>query len=342
MSSTDNWDDESDPDALLPTADDWLRLAELRESFLAAEGGTAADSYWRSRRDFELYDATFAARIGWKWDAVLRELTLRGRVPSGATLVDWGCGTGIATRRVVASVPGIQHVHLCDRSKQATWFARDALATHHPKLKITLHAPAADEPIDILLASHVVGELAPEALEELLALAARARFVIFVEAGSRPVSRALGAVRERLLPNFDVLAPCTHSASCGLLAAGREQDWCHFFARPPAEAFTSAFWRRFSDELGIDLRALPYAFVALARRGEPLPPRGTRVLGRPRLLKGRALLECCDASGVATRTLFERDAKPLFKRLDRSGELLLADVRSEGERIVEFHSLAGD
>lgn len=339
MSSTENWDDESDPEALLPTSDDWLRLAELRESFLAAEGGEAADSYWRSRRDFELYDATFATRIGWKWDAVLRELALRGRTPSGATLVDWGCGTGVAARRFVASVPGVKHVHLCDRSKQATWFARDALATLDPKLKITLHAPTADEPIDVLLASHVLGELAPEALDELLALAARAQFVIFVEAGSRPVSRALGAVRERLLGTFDVLAPCTHAAACGLLAAGREQDWCHFFARPPAEAFTSAFWRRFSDELGIDLRALPYSFLALARRSEPLVPRGTRVLGRPRLLKGRALLECCDAHGVATRALFERDAKPLFKLLDRSGELLLADMRCEDERIVEYTPL---
>lgn len=339
MSSTDNWDDESDPDALLPTADDWQRLAELRESFLAAEGGKAADSYWRSRRDFELYDATFAARIGWKWDAVLRELALRGRSPLGATVVDWGCGTGIAARRFVASVPGVKHVHLCDRSKQATWFARDALTTLFPQLKITLHAPAEDEPIDVLLASHVVGELAPEALDDLLALAARARFVILVEAGSHPVSRALGAVRERLLGTFDVLGPCTHSTSCGLLAADRGQDWCHFFARPPAEAFTSAFWRRFSDELGIDLRSLPYAFVALARRGEPTQSHGTRVLGRPRILKGRALLECCDATGVRTRTLFERDAKSLFKRLDRAGELLLADVRCEGERMVEFRSL---
>jgi len=339
VSSTENWNDASDPDALLPTAEDWRRLAELRESFLAAEGGAAADSYWRSRRDFELYDATFAARIGWKWDAVLRELALRGRSPRGATVVDWGCGTGIAARRFVASVAGVKHVHLCDRSKQATWFARDALAANDPQLALTLHAPLADEPIDVLLASHVVGELAPQALDELLALAARARTVILVEAGSRPVSRALGAVRERLKGVFDVLAPCTHAASCGLLAQGREQDWCHFFARPPAEAFTSSFWRRFSDELGIDLRALPYSFVALERRSTPLPPRGARILGRPRLLKGRALLECCDASGVAARTLFERDAKPLFKRLDRSGELLLADVRCEGERIVEFTPL---
>ena len=339
MSSIENWNDESDPEALLPTPGDWRRLAELRESFLAAEGGKAADSYWRSRRDYELFDATFAARIGWKWDAVLRELALRGRTPSGATLVDWGCGTGIAARRFVATVPGVKHEHLCDRSKQATWFARDALAALDPKLKLTLHAPSAAEPIDVLLASHVVGELAPQALDELLALAARARFVLLVEAGSRPVSRALGALRERMLGEFDVLAPCTHSATCGLLAAGREQDWCHFFARPPAEAFTSSFWRRFSDELGIDLRALPYAFLALARRSEPLAPHGTRILGRPRLLKGRALLECCDASGVATRALFERDAKPLFKRLDRSGELLVADVRCEGERLVEFRPL---
>jgi len=339
LSSTENWNDASDPEALLPTPEDWLRLAELRESFLAAEGGKAADSYWHARRDFELYDATFAARIGWKWDAVLRELALRGRMPAGATVVDWGCGTGIAARRFVASVPGVKHVHLCDRSKQATWFARDALAALDPKLKLTLHAPTADEPIDVLLASHVVGELAPQALDELLALAARARFVLLVEAGSRPVSRALGALRERLLAEFDVLAPCTHSASCGLLAPGREQDWCHFFARPPAEAFTSSFWRRFSEELGIDLRALPYAFVALERRTTPSAPRGARILGRPRLLKGRALLECCDEHGVATRTLFERDAKPLFKRLDRSGEILFADLRCEDERVVEYTPL---
>lgn len=84
---------------------------------------------------------------------------------------------------------------------------------------------------------------------------------------------------------------------------------------------------------------MPYSFLALRRKGEPLEPRGVRVLGRPKVLRGRALLEVCDASGLATRTLFERDAKKLFKRLDRSGELLLADVRCDGERILEFRPI---
>lgn len=339
MSDLHDWEDASNPDALAPTAEDWARLAELREAFLAAEGAKTTESYWRSRRDFELYDATFAERIGWKWDAVLRELALRGRMPRGRSVVDWGCGTGVASRRFLAASGGTEKIYLVDRSKQAAWFARDTLVAASPKLQVTLHAPAADEPIDVLLASHVLGELDPSTRAEFLALALRANAVLLVEPGTHAVSRVLGAVREELLEHFDVLAPCTHSLSCGALAPGREGDWCHFFARPPAEAFTSAFWRRFSDELGIDLRALPYSFLALRRKGERLEPRGARVLGRPRLLKGRALLEVCDASGLATRTLFERDAKKLFKRLDRSGELLLADVRCDGERIVEFTPL---
>lgn len=331
-----DWEDPSDPESLLPTREDWARLAELREAFLTAEEESAAPAYWRSRRDFELYDATFAERIGWKWDAVLRELALRGRALGGATVVDWGCGTGVAVRRFVAAVPGVTSVYLCDRSKQATWFARDALLARSPKLKVTLHAPAPDEPIDVLLASHVLGELDDAGKSELLGLARRARLVVLVEPGSRLVSRTLSSVRDTLLDGFDVLAPCTHSSACGALAPGREPDWCHFFARPPAEAFTSAFWRRFSDELGIDLRSLPYSFVALARREQPIEPRGVRVLGRPRLLKGRAQLELCDANGLSSGTLFERDARRLFKRLDRSGEIWVADARCEGERIVEF------
>lgn len=336
-----DFEDEEDPDALLPTAEDWDRLAELRELFLSAEGGLQTVAYWRSRRDFELYDATFAARIGWKWDAVLAELALRGRVPTATSVVDFGCGTGIATRRFVAAVPGVKHVYLSDRSKQATWFARDALALQAPKLELTLHLPRQEDPIDVLLASHVLGELDAVGRAEFSALARRARHVLVVEPGTHAVSRVLSGLRDELLDTFDVLAPCTHSANCGALAAGREKDWCHFFARPAPEAFTSAFWRRFSNELGIDLRSLPYSFLALRRKDEPVEPRGLRVLGRPRLMKGRALLDGCDATGVHSRTLFERDAKKLFKRLDRSGEILVADARLEGERLLEFR-LQGD
>src|SRR5947207_12381903 len=78
---------------------DWAALDRLRDSFLA--GKPAGASYWTSRSDLENYDFTFAQRIGWKWDAVLHELKLRGwRPPPGGLLLDWGCGSGIAGRCV--------------------------------------------------------------------------------------------------------------------------------------------------------------------------------------------------------------------------------------------------
>jgi hypothetical protein len=68
------------------------RLRVLRERFLNRTAG--AEDYWRTAEDLALYDATFADRIGWKWDAVLRELTLRGWAPRSRHVLDWGCGTG--------------------------------------------------------------------------------------------------------------------------------------------------------------------------------------------------------------------------------------------------------
>ena len=75
---------------------DWNALERLRKAFL---GGTAgAIDYWQSENDLASYDATFAQRIGWKWDYVLHELTRRGWSPARGELLDWGCGSGIASR----------------------------------------------------------------------------------------------------------------------------------------------------------------------------------------------------------------------------------------------------
>ena len=51
------------------TALDWKTLDRLREGFLS--GSAAKGPYWKSRDDLAHYDATYAERIGWKWDAVL-------------------------------------------------------------------------------------------------------------------------------------------------------------------------------------------------------------------------------------------------------------------------------
>src|SRR5258708_2923216 len=80
---------------------DWEILDRLRDNFLS---GTAAAGgpYWHTLTDLECYDFTYGERIGWKWDAVLHELKLRHWAPPpGATVLDWGCGSGIAGPRGV-------------------------------------------------------------------------------------------------------------------------------------------------------------------------------------------------------------------------------------------------
>src|SRR5579859_1535396 len=116
---------------------DWAALDRLREGFLG--GAAAGGPYWRSRGDLAAYDATYGERIGWKWDAVLRELRLRGWAPpAGAAVLDWGCGSGVAGRRVVAffGAENFSALHLHDHSPLALEFAADAARRAFPGLAV--------------------------------------------------------------------------------------------------------------------------------------------------------------------------------------------------------------
>ena len=81
---------------------DWKALDRLREKFL--HGSAAAGPYWETADDLSSYDLTYGERIGWKWDHVLRELHLRGWRPAATVTsdFDWGCGRGVAARRVIS------------------------------------------------------------------------------------------------------------------------------------------------------------------------------------------------------------------------------------------------
>src|SRR5271169_6041068 len=78
---------------------DWTALARHRERFLGSSAGDGP--YWASAEDLAGYNLTYGVRIGWKWDAVLDELRIRGWKPPGGGMLDWGCGSGIAGRRVI-------------------------------------------------------------------------------------------------------------------------------------------------------------------------------------------------------------------------------------------------
>src|SRR5690606_22179264 len=118
-----------------------------------------------------------------------------------------------------------------DHSPLARSFATDRARETFPELDVAAGEP--DGPIAVLLLSHVLNELNPAGREELAALLARADTVVWIEPGTSAVSRDLISWRERLRPEFRLVAPCPHQAVCGLLAPGRERDWCHHFAPPP-------------------------------------------------------------------------------------------------------------
>jgi hypothetical protein len=234
------------------------------------------------------------------------------------TILDWGCGSGIAGRRVVDffGAANFSRLVLHDHSTLAMDFAEFRAKQEFPALAVeraSVRFLREDKPIDLLVVSHVVNELTDEARAELSELCERAQAIIWVEPGTHEVSRALGAWREKLRERFQLVAPCPHQGGCGVLTPGNERHWCHFFAAPPPGVYADSGWVRFGQRAGIDLRSLPYAFLAFDRRPSTLDPGYSRIIGEPRLYKGFAKIFNCDAGGVAELMLQKRDAPELLK-----------------------------
>jgi hypothetical protein len=327
---------------------DWAALDRLRDTFLAGKpGGT---SYWTSRLDLENYNFTFAQRIAWKWDAVLDELKLRGWTPPSGPLLDWGCGSGIAGRRVVEffGTDRFQSILLFDRAPLAMEFAAEQARKRFPSLRVAFgqsptHAPPASEIVEprigTLVVSHVINELDAAGGRALRQAIEQSGAVLWVEPGTYADSRSLIELRESFRQSFQVIAPCTHQATCGLCAPGNERHWCHHFAQPPANIMADSNWVRFAQRVGIDLRSLPYSFLVLERKGlrQPipglLPEVFSRIIGTPRSYKGYAKIFSCQADGVRDLTLQKRDAPELFKALKSGQASPLHRWELSGDRI---------
>jgi hypothetical protein len=321
---------------------DWTLLDRHRERFLGAvqDGGP----YWSSPEDLAAYDMTYGERIGWKWDAVLRELGMLSWTPPGGCILDWGCGSGIAGRRVISSFgPGaFGGLCLSDHSPEATSFAEDAARRAFPGLEVAQATPAflhSPEPIGLLVVSHVLNELNESGREELRRLARRSAAVLWVEPGSRETSRALGAFRDDWLKDFRVVAPCTHNEPCPVLLPGNERDWCHFFAPPPSAIFMDSNWVKFGQRAGIDLRSLPYSFLALDRTWTGTPEGLSRILGRPEHFKPYARFLNCDASGLAELTLPRRANRELYRELEKAKGPLVYRWTRDGAKIQAGEAL---
>lgn len=317
---------------------DWAALRRLRARFLDFDRGDDAavapvdrSDYWESFAAMASYDFTFAERIGWKWDTILAELKTRGWTPPAGAVLDWGCGTGVAGRRVVEAWPDAAgKLLLWDRSEPGIQFAAKRARQTFPGLRIS-PAPA-ETAADLLVVSHVLNELSPGGLEKLIAAMEKAQAVLWVEPGTSPVGRKLVSVRERLLGKFNIIAPCTHAAGCGMLAAGNERHWCHHFARIPGHVHTDSGWGRFSRELEIDISTLPFSYLVLDRRPTAInsEPQLARVIGVPRFYKGFSKILSCQADGVSDLTLQKRDAPDFLKAMKKDpGSLYQWDRESD-------------
>jgi len=310
-------------------------LAALRARFL--DGSNEGGGYWKNEAELALYDASFGERIGWKWDAVLAELNARGWRPSSRRVVDWGCGSGIAGRRVLAAWDGFESLTLTDVSAHAMRFAEARARENFPAPRVQAKANAVDVVADsLLLVSHVLNETDDSAARHLVASARRAAEIIWVEAGTHADSRRLIAVREELRADFDIIAPCTHAARCGMLTPENAAHWCHHFATVPSEASRDARWAQFGRELGIDMRSLPYSFLVLARRGvfQKQMQGCSRIIGRPRDEKGHFNVLSCSETGVEELMAQKRDVPVLAKQLRKGRADPVQRWTRDGRRIV--------
>ena len=235
---------------------DWATLDRLRDGFL---NGAAADGpYWKSEDDLAHYDHTYAERIGWKWDHVLTELQRRGWSPPPGHLLDWGCGSGIASRRVLAHWPATLGdtgaAQFFDHSVLAENVAQRRLRETIPSVRTQSWDRAA--PIGTLLISHVLNELDADSTAELREAVHRAEAVIWIEPGTSDVAGKLVVWRNALRERFRILYPCTHANECGMFALENARHWCHHFAVPPPFIFADSHWVKFGQRAGIDLRKL--------------------------------------------------------------------------------------
>ncbi len=301
----------------MPTTD-LGRVQRLRELFLEGRRGRRAlPDYWRDRADLVAYDAILGARIGWKWDAAIAECEARGwRASADDVVLDYGCGAGAAARRYVARY-GAREVLCYDRSQRASEFAVQRLREEHAELSARALPSVNGVEADVVLVSHVLSELDARGLQQLEELLTRAPRVMLVESGNRPVARQLAALRDRLCATFTAVAPCPHQQRCPTLLD--EDNWCHFFASPPGEVFTDGAWVKAARSLGIDLRSLPYAFVALDR-ARTAGSRARRVLGRASVNPVVATAQACGPDGLERVEITKRSDSKLWRALKKRPE----------------------
>jgi hypothetical protein len=256
----------------------WQDLQKLRDLYNSSNRALARD-YWVSYELLDAYDQTLGARIGWKWASVFSDLpSFKGLGANGAKtlrIADWGCGTAVATRQLLENCEKLPvgKITLIDRSAKAMEYGESKVREAGFDGLVSCEV-ALNEKVDILLISHVINELTPQARSALRKAIKLAQIIMWVEPGAKLQSQELAVWREQLIKKgAKVIAPCPHQKRCPLLPEKNQKpaDWCHTFARVPDEVGQSSHWAKVADYLHIDIRSVPLSFLVVGReQGEGL------------------------------------------------------------------------
>jgi ribosomal protein RSM22 (predicted rRNA methylase) len=262
--------------------------------------------------------AADAPKIALALDECARRDPAFGAVES---VLDVGCGVGATSVGVLlwiagqAAKPRTLRVVGVDRDPAAlaVWDRLVAEAAEIAEVRVEREVRCADllgaEPsvgVDLVVCQAALNELLPETSEPEHAPAAaeavrrwsRIAPTLIVEPGTRPATRALQRLRDRVLLDgtVRVVAPCPHGQPCPMLA--RPGDWCHerrVIEPTPMVAAVQALTRR-RDEHAV------WSFQAFAP-GQPSVVRDRwRLVTDPLGSRGKTERVVCTAAG-ALRTV---------------------------------------
>jgi len=262
----------------------------------------------------------------------------RGRV------LDVGSGPGPLA--LAALDAGATSALAIDRSAAALDVARALAASTGAPLTTARWEPSQplpDGPFDLVLAGHVLNELGDDLgararlVETMMARLSPGGLVVLLEPALRETSRALLALRDRLVAGgATVRAPCLYRGDCPALV--RESDWCHAersWTPPPLV-----------DELAhaakLHRETLKMSYLVLQAPGAawPTPPEGRlfRIVSEPLPQKGQHRYYGCGPEGRVPLVLphkHVRDHNRAFTDLGR-GDVVRVDrlaARGDGMRL---------
>jgi ribosomal protein RSM22 (predicted rRNA methylase) len=247
--------------------------------------------------------ATFAAAVRAMAAGAER---LPAFLPAG--LLDLGAGPGATSWAALAVWPTIERVIAVERERTAVELGRRLAEGRDWTWRLGDAATGRLDPVDVVAAGYLLGELEPEAQARLVdrAWAATRGALILVEPGSRAGFGRILAARDRLITaGARIVAPCPGETDCPVAAS--RTTWCHFLARldrSPLHRATKRAARSWEDE--------PFSYVVAARPSLVADPRPRVVLGRPRHRPGVVELRVCVDGRIETVVRSRRDG-PVYR-----------------------------